>query len=167
MIQRWFAEVAVWCREIAIPAVVLAVLVTASAPANNVYSRAVADATPATIETTPDAANVPLSGEPLSREARSVEPMTTAAIPPAAVAAETAGIEPPKTDTPKSDSATADTPEIDTPKADTPRIDTPKIDTSRIETPKIETPTIDLASAGALMGECGAKPARDRRRGPQ
>ena len=125
---------AVWCREIAIPAVVMAVLITASAPANNVYSLAVADVTPAISEITPNAANVPLSGEvpsierlsggplsagplsagPAPAEPLSAEVVTTAAISTAAVAA----------DTPKSDAADVDgadaSPNTDTAKASGP-----------------------------------------------
>src|SRR5579859_5111347 len=118
VIQRRFAEMAVWCREIAIPAVVMAVLITASAPANNVYSLAVADVTPATSEITPDAANVPLSGELVSGELVPVEPATTAALPIAAVAA----------DTPKIDASKIDTIKIDTIKIDAPKSDAAKPD---------------------------------------
>jgi hypothetical protein len=114
VIQRRFAEVAVWCREIAIPAVVLAVLVTASAPANNVYSLAVADVTPATTELTPEAANVPLSGETLS------EPVTTAAISTAAVVADAPKVETPEIDVTGTDAAGAAAPTADAPEASGP-----------------------------------------------
>jgi hypothetical protein len=86
MINRRFVEVAVWCREIAIPVAVLAVLVTASSPVNDVYSLAAADVSPVTdlmpvtTDLTPRAPNVPLSGEPVTSE-----PATTATITPAAV----------------------------------------------------------------------------------
>ena len=57
VINRQFAAIAVWCREITIPAAVLAALVTAGSPANNVYSPAVADVAPIP-------ANVTLSSAP-------------------------------------------------------------------------------------------------------
>ena len=56
-INRWFAAIAVWCREITIPAAVFAALVTANAPANDAYSFVVADVTPVT-------ASLALSSEP-------------------------------------------------------------------------------------------------------
>jgi hypothetical protein len=57
VINRRFAAIAVWCREITIPAAVFAALVTANAPANDAYSFVVADATPIT-------ASLTLSSEP-------------------------------------------------------------------------------------------------------
>jgi len=59
VINRRFAAIAVWCREITIPAAVFAALVTANAPANDAYSFVVADATPITIT-----ASLTLSSEP-------------------------------------------------------------------------------------------------------
>jgi len=101
----------------------MAVLVTASAPANNVYSLAVADVT-AISEIKPDTANVPLSDEvpsierlpagPVSAEPQSAEVVATAAISAAAVAA----------DTPKGDAAGVNaagaSPNTDTAKASGP-----------------------------------------------
>lgn len=63
VIHRRFVATAIWCREIAIPVAVLAVLVTASSTANNLYSLAVADVTPVAPDVTASAASVPLSGE--------------------------------------------------------------------------------------------------------
>ena len=63
VIHRRFVATAVWCREIAIPVAVFAVLVTASSTANNLYSLAVADVTPVAPDVTASAASVPLSGE--------------------------------------------------------------------------------------------------------
>jgi hypothetical protein len=65
-INRRFVTIAVWCREIALPAAVLAVLVAASSTANNVYSLAVADVTPVATDIMPLAASVPLSDEPVT-----------------------------------------------------------------------------------------------------
>ena len=118
---------AVWCREIAIPAVVIAVLITASAPANNVYSLAVADVTPATSAITPDAANVPLSGELVSGGPVSGDVVTTAALPMAAVA--------------------TDSPKIDTASIETADIDAPKSDAADVDVAGVVTPNTDMAKA--------------------
>jgi hypothetical protein len=83
VINRRFVEVAVWCREIAIPVAVLAVLVAASSPVNDVYSLAAADVspdgglTPVTADPTPTAPNVPLSSETLSHETLSSETLSS------------------------------------------------------------------------------------------
>ncbi len=112
MINRRFVEVAVWCREIAIPVAVIAVLVTGSSPVNDVYSLAaadvspVADLTPVTTDLTPRTPNVPLSGEPVTSE-----PATTAAITSAAVQeAEAAPIDVPVVNAPVSNAPVVNEP---------------------------------------------------------
>jgi hypothetical protein len=81
VINRRFVETAIWCREIAIPVAVLAVLVTAGSPVNEVYSLAAAEVTPVAGET-PVATDLAIVSPsvPLSSEPRSSEPVTTAAI---------------------------------------------------------------------------------------
>ncbi|SHN81698.1 D-alanyl-D-alanine carboxypeptidase family protein [Bradyrhizobium erythrophlei] len=145
---------AVWCREIAIPAVVMAVLITASAPANNVYSLAIADVTPATSAITPDAANVPLSGELVSVEPLSVEPATTAALPMAAAAADTPRIETAKTDTIKTDTPKVDLAGVDAADVDAAGAATPNTDAAKGSGPvlaALEMPTQTLAKPSPDM----------------
>jgi len=93
VISRRFVETAiVWCREIAIPALAVAVLVTASAPANDVYSYAVADVAPVATDITPRPANVPLSGQSSASGEVTTATINLAAAPEAAA---------PNTDAPK------------------------------------------------------------------
>lgn len=73
-INRRLVTMAVWCREIAIPAAALAALVTASSPVSDVYSLAVADVTLAAREQAPVAANVPLSSELVTATITSAAP---------------------------------------------------------------------------------------------
>ena len=141
VIQRRFAEVAVWCREIAIPAVVLAVLVTASAPANNVPSLAVADVTSAATGITPRAANVPLSGEAVSGETLSNEPLSNEPVSSAAVSGELA--------------TTAAIP------LTAAAVDTSGIDTSKIDAPKMDAPKIEAATAGDVKTDPASSAAPD------
>jgi hypothetical protein len=171
VIQRRLVQVAVWSREIAIPALVIAVLVTASSPANDIYSHAVADATPIVADAPivagakPSIASVPLSGEPLrssaplsneilanktlanetrlSGEPRpSSEPVVTAAIPATAPAAET---------------TVSDAPARDIAKADASKPDEPKTDVSKTEVSKTDASKTDVSDTGASNG-AAAKP---------
>jgi hypothetical protein len=132
---------AVWCREIAIPAVVIAVLVTASAPASNVYSLAVAEVTPASSEMTPDTANVPLSGDLPSVETLSTEVATTAAIPMAAVATDS-----PKIDTPRSDAADVDVAGAFTPNTDVAKANGPVLAALEMPDATLPKPSPDTAA---------------------
>jgi hypothetical protein len=114
VINRRFVETAVWCREIAIPIAVLAVLVTAGSTANDVYSLSVADVTPVAGETpvatdlTSVAPSVPLSSEP-----QSSEPVTTATISLAAADAATVTV-------PLLDASAVSTPAANAPAANGP-----------------------------------------------
>jgi hypothetical protein len=117
VIDRRFVAAAVWCREIAIPVAVVAVLVTASSPANDVYSLAVADVTPTATDTTP-AVKVPLSGE-----------LVTATIKPTetAIEADARDVNSAGADAPKVDASDANGPIASTPVASTPIVSTPVV----------------------------------------
>jgi hypothetical protein len=86
IINRRFVTIAVWCREIAIPAAALAALVTASSPADDVYSLAVANVTPVTKDLSSVAASVQLSGDVV----------TTSISPPTAPEADAQNIDEPE-----------------------------------------------------------------------
>ncbi len=136
---------AVWCREIAIPAAVLAALVAASSPVSDVYSLAAADVTPVTTDEAPvAAASVPLSGE-----------LVTATITPAA----------PEADEPNRDSAKRDAPSasepvnagpvlaaLEAPAEDPPK---PSLDgtTQLNSVPKIED-IYEATSSSEIVDEC-------------
>lgn len=117
---------------------VIAVLVTASAPANNVYSLAVADVTPALTNITPVAANVPLSGEPA----------TTASLPAIAIA----------TDASRIDAVKIDAPDIAAPNAQAPKANGPVLAALEIPDEALAKPSLDTATqpnnvAGPQTGE--------------
>jgi hypothetical protein len=63
IINRRLVTIAVWCREIAIPAAAVAALVSASSPKGDVYSLAAAEVTPVAANSAAAIASVPLSGE--------------------------------------------------------------------------------------------------------
>jgi hypothetical protein len=130
VINRRFVEVAVWCREIAIPVAVLAVLVAASSPVNDVYSLAAADVSPvagvmpSVADLTSTAPNVPLSSEPVSSE-----PVTTATITAAAA--------------PEADAAPVDVPVVSAPVSNAPVVNGPVLNgpvLAALETPVEELP---------------------------
>jgi hypothetical protein len=89
-INQWLVTIAVWCREVAIPAAAVAALVTASSPTSDVYSLAAADVTSVATNEAPVAVHVPLSGEL----------MTATINPTAAPVAAVANIEALKADAP-------------------------------------------------------------------
>ena len=138
MIHRRFLATAVWCREIAIPVAAVAVLVTASSPANNVYSLAVADVTPPASDITPAAVNVPLSGE-----------IVTAAITPAPDAStrsiDTAAVDARKADTPDVNGVSA--PEPSEPAASAPVVTAPIVSAPIVSPPVATTP----AASGPVL----------------
>lgn len=120
VIHRRFVATAVWCREIAIPVAVFAVLVTASSTANNLYSLAVADVTPVAPDVTTWAASVPLSGELVTA---TINRATTAeAVTPA-----------------------TDAPDIVVPLPDTPVVSTPVVGTPVVNTPVVSAPDVSVA----------------------
>ena len=122
----------------------MAVLITASAPANNVYSLAVADVAPANSEMTPDAANVPLSAGLPSGELVSGEPATTAAISVAA-----SDIDAPKSDAAKLDAVKVDLAGVDMAGATTPNTEVPKASGPVLAA--LEMPTETLAKPSPDM----------------
>jgi hypothetical protein len=131
VINRRFVETAIWCREIAIPVAVLAVLVTAGSPVNDVYSLAAADVTPVAGET-PVATDLAIVSPsvPLSSEPRSSEPVTTAAITLAAADATTVNV------------PLIEAPVVNTPVASAPVLNEPVL--AALEAPAEELPKPSL-----------------------
>ena len=99
VISRRLVAIAVWCREIAIPATALAALVTASAPASDVYPLAAADTTPVATDVTALAPRVPLSSD-----------LVTATINPKADEADASKVDPPMIDPPAVSAPVSDAP---------------------------------------------------------
>ena len=143
-INRRLVTMAVWCREIAIPAAALAALVTASSPVSDVYSLAVADVTPATKEAAPVAPSVPLSSELVTATITSAPPQSDAA----------------KLDAPNIDSPSASEPvnagpvlaALEAPAEDPPK---PLLDgtTRSNSVPKIED-VYEATSSSEIIDEC-------------
>ena len=132
VIHRRFVATAVWCREIAIPVAVFAVLVTASSTANNLYSLAVADVTPVAPDVTTWAASVPLSGE-----------LVTATINRAT----TAEAVTPATDAPDIVVPLPDTPVVSTPVVGTPVVNTPVVSAPDVSVAVVNEPSVNKSSA--------------------
>ncbi len=135
---------AVWCREIALPAAALAALVTASSPVSDVYSLAAADVTPATKEEAPVAASVPLSSE-----------LVTATITSAAPEAVEPNRDPPKMDAPAASEAAKAGPvlaALEAPAEDLPK---PSLDGTPQSNagPKTED-VYDATSSTEIVDEC-------------
>ncbi len=127
-IDRRFVTIAVWCREIALPAAVFGALVTAGSPANNVYSLAAADAGSPAAEIAPPAV-------PVSRE------LVTATIAPAPVAEAVApNVEAPKTRALTIDAPAAEAVKIDAPAA--PASNEPALDASAASEPVVKGPVL-------------------------
>jgi hypothetical protein len=171
VINRRFVEVAVWCREIAIPVAVVAVLVAASSPVNDVYSLAAADVSPAAgltpvpTDLTPLAPNVPLSGEPASNEPVSSKPVSTE--PVASEAVTTATITPAAaqdTITPAAaqdvDTAAVDVPVVNAPVSNAPVLDRPAANgpvLAALETPVEERPRQSVEATAQPNNVAGPK----------
>jgi hypothetical protein len=151
--NRRLAAMALWCREITIPAAVLAVLVIAGFPTSDVYSLAVAEVTPTATEVAPVPANLMLSEEP-----------ATAAINPAAAREAAAsnvdapGIDAPGTDVPRIDPPNVDAPDIVAPRADVPNVDVPNTDVPKSDAPVTSPPVM---AALETPDEQPSKPSLD------
>jgi hypothetical protein len=134
---------AVWCREIALPAAALAALVTASSPVSDLYSLAVADVTSATTEEASLAASVPLSSDLVTATITSVAEMVEP------------NRDPPKMDAPAASEAVRSEPvlaALEAPAEDPPK---PSLDgTTQSNTgPKIED-VYDAAGSTEIVDEC-------------
>ena len=168
VINRRFVATAVWCREIAIPVAVLAVLVTASSTANNLYSLAVADVTPLASDVTTSAATTPAASVPLSGElvtatinrATTAEAVTAATYAPdmAAPLPGTPVIDAPDVNAPDVSAAVANAPSVNESSANEPVAKGPVL--AALETPdeKLSSPPLDQTAqpnnvAGPRTGE--------------
>jgi hypothetical protein len=117
VISRRLVAIAVWCREIAIPATALAALATASAPASDVYSLATADTTPVVTDATAVAPRVPLSSD-----------LVTATINPKADEAGASNVDPPKIDPPAVSALVSDAPVLAALEAPDEKLPQPSLD---------------------------------------
>ena len=137
VINRRFVAIALWCREITIPAAVLAVLVVASFPRSDIYSLAAAEIAPAATEVAPVPADIVLPSEP-----------TTATIDqaPAREVIASNEVTAANTEKPNVDAPSSAPPEvIDSPKAETPAPSQTVV--AALETPPEQPSTPSLEAA--------------------